>query len=221
MKSHNRRAFALSVIALGAAFLFAEVSHASTVTIDFNGIDASSGTVSGTPVTDYLAGFGVTTSTNQVYVFSSVLNNFIASPTTNVFSGGDFTGTVQTLILDFANPVNDFSFVRAGFWGAYSTSGNTKGDWTATAYDASHTALASVGEGAVASYGDEPYLTFSLLANNISYVTFVGNHHGFYGGAVPSITNISYTSTVPVPTAVWLFGSGLLGLISMARRKAT
>ena len=25
--------------------------------------------------------------------------------------------------------------------------------------------------------------------------------------------------TVPVPAAVWLFGSGLLGLIGMARRK--
>ena len=27
-------------------------------------------------------------------------------------------------------------------------------------------------------------------------------------------------STVPVPAAVWLFGSGLLGLIGFARRKA-
>jgi hypothetical protein len=27
-------------------------------------------------------------------------------------------------------------------------------------------------------------------------------------------------TTVPVPAAVWLFGSGLLGLIGMARRKA-
>jgi hypothetical protein len=31
--------------------------------------------------------------------------------------------------------------------------------------------------------------------------------------------NLSLYYEVPVPTAVWLFGSGLLGLISMARRK--
>jgi hypothetical protein len=34
------------------------------------------------------------------------------------------------------------------------------------------------------------------------------------------LDNISYTSTVvPVPAAVWLFGSGLLGLVGIARRK--
>ena len=30
---------------------------------------------------------------------------------------------------------------------------------------------------------------------------------------------VSFTSAVPVPAAVWLFGSGLLGLIGLARRK--
>jgi len=28
------------------------------------------------------------------------------------------------------------------------------------------------------------------------------------------------TTVIPVPAAVWLFGSGLLGLIGIARRKA-
>jgi len=27
------------------------------------------------------------------------------------------------------------------------------------------------------------------------------------------------TSAVPIPSAIWLFGSGLIGLISMARRR--
>ena len=31
--------------------------------------------------------------------------------------------------------------------------------------------------------------------------------------------NLSGVSAVPVPTAVWLFGSGLLGLIGVARRR--
>ena len=34
-----------------------------------------------------------------------------------------------------------------------------------------------------------------------------------------SFDNIALTSAVPVPAAVWLFSSGLLGLVGMARRK--
>jgi hypothetical protein len=49
---------------------------------------------------------------------------------------------------------------------------------------------------------------------------------GFYGVQYFEVWNVSFiktgelTSTVPVPAAVWLFGSGLLGLIGAARRKA-
>ena len=35
-----------------------------------------------------------------------------------------------------------------------------------------------------------------------------------------SMTVTAITTTVPVPAAVWLFGSGLLGLVGVARRKA-
>ena len=33
------------------------------------------------------------------------------------------------------------------------------------------------------------------------------------------VTNVGVVSAVPIPAAVWLFGSGLIGLIGMARRK--
>jgi T5SS/PEP-CTERM-associated repeat protein len=42
-------------------------------------------------------------------------------------------------------------------------------------------------------------------------------HEDFYGSA--DVLRLS-VSSVPVPPAVWLFGSGLLGLIGLARRKA-
>lgn len=38
-------------------------------------------------------------------------------------------------------------------------------------------------------------------------------------GANYEITSVSSVTTVPVPAAAWLFGSGLLGLIGIARRK--
>jgi hypothetical protein len=39
------------------------------------------------------------------------------------------------------------------------------------------------------------------------------------GGQVANLSNVRAFTVVPVPAAVWLFGSGLLGLIGMARRK--
>ncbi|VAW14734.1 hypothetical protein MNBD_BACTEROID05-118 [hydrothermal vent metagenome] len=52
--------------------------------------------------------------------------------------------------------------------------------------------------------------------------TYVGSVNGnyfnnfFYGDALLTITD---TNTVPIPAAVWLFGSGLIGLVGFARRK--
>lgn len=34
------------------------------------------------------------------------------------------------------------------------------------------------------------------------------------------LINVDFVSAVPIPSAVWLFGSGLIGLIGLARRKA-
>jgi hypothetical protein len=41
----------------------------------------------------------------------------------------------------------------------------------------------------------------------------------FYQGFAPGFEGTAYASPVPVPAAVWLFGSGLIGLIGIARRK--
>ena len=45
-----------------------------------------------------------------------------------------------------------------------------------------------------------------------------GNNYANFDAQELTIT--SYTpSAIPVPAAVWLFGSGLLGLVGVARRK--
>ncbi len=61
---------------------------------------------------------------------------------------------------------------------------------------------------------------FALTARNGSsdggtYNNYFASSEADGNGAFPSIT----TSAVPVPAAVWLFGSGLLGLVGLARRK--
>ena len=50
--------------------------------------------------------------------------------------------------------------------------------------------------------------------------TLVTGLDGPYGIALDlDAGHIYFTSVVPLPAAVWLFGSGFIGLIGMARRK--
>ena len=60
--------------------------------------------------------------------------------------------------------------------------------------------------------GEVSALEFSLSSSDV----------GDYGMNTPAyfaIDNLTTVSAVPVPAAVWLFGSGLLGLVAVARRK--
>lgn len=59
---------------------------------------------------------------------------------------------------------------------------------------------------------------FGVLSMTFDVVE--GGHYFFgFDGTASAYTN-SYASPVPVPAAVWLFGSGLVGLVGVARRKA-
>jgi len=49
---------------------------------------------------------------------------------------------------------------------------------------------------------------------------YTANFNSVQGGVGNAGTYLVRTSVVPVPAAAWLFGSGLLGLIGVARRKA-
>jgi len=47
-----------------------------------------------------------------------------------------------------------------------------------------------------------------------------GRIEGFFSATLGSGGKVGEVTVVPVPAAVWLFGSGLLGLVGVARRKA-
>ena len=56
----------------------------------------------------------------------------------------------------------------------------------------------------------------TLEYDNATDLLYLGNNAGIYGFSLEEVPQIS---TVPLPAAVWLFGSGLIGLAGLARRK--
>jgi len=54
----------------------------------------------------------------------------------------------------------------------------------------------------------------NILFDEIRFTINDNNNRGF------TLDNLKYVSAIPVPAAVWLFGSGLLGLIGVARRNS-
>lgn len=209
-----------------AVALLSQSAHAATVVMDFDSLDTSGGSITGAPVTNYLASYGVTasnlTSGSSLYVAPATANYLVAPSSPNIFTlwGPDANGNSFTL--NFSNQVSDFSLTRTGFLGAYSPSGNVLGDWTATAYNASNGVLGSIGEGMIASYSDIPMQTFTLGYQGISSITFSANAHGWAGVQMPMMDNLTFTTMTPVPEpetyAMLLAGLGLLGFTARRRK---
>ena len=64
---------------------------------------------------------------------------------------------------------------------------------------------------------DSSSSTFTFVTNYTAIVE--GNWYSIsFGGVTGQIQGVDL-APIPVPTAVWLFGSGLIGLIGVARRK--
>ncbi|MEQ1621302.1 MAG: VPLPA-CTERM sorting domain-containing protein [Methylococcales bacterium] len=63
-------------------------------------------------------------------------------------------------------------------------------------------------------------LTFTALAGQVYSIYFGGNGVGRWSQNVAGYEMNITTSAVPVPGAVWLFGSALAGLVGLRRRKA-
>jgi hypothetical protein len=128
---------------------------------------------------------------NGGYTVNALLNFSTAANTISLVGTVGALGltTTQTLLSGSFNP-NDWSFINSGGADVFSGAGvDTK----------SAELLAALGAPI-----DTPFEFFAFSLQSVN-------------GNVTS-TDIINTA-VPVPAAVWLFGSGLLGMVGIARRK--
>jgi hypothetical protein len=195
-------------------------ARANVVTVNFDALDASGGQITGTPLTSYLAGYGITLSVSGASASVGIASDNL------IYGGGDIGATTGhnvlleggghpvSFTLSFANPLSSFQFDRVS-----SILPNSFPTWSATAYDLSNSVLSTVGESP--QIGTFAATTFVLTGADISSVTFSGNDFGVYGFANEPIDTLVLTSATPLPAALPLFASGLgaLGLLGWRRKR--
>jgi PEP-CTERM motif-containing protein len=193
------------------------VVKASTITVDFNGVDASAGNVSGVPLTNYLSSYGISLtpldSVTSAVIASDVINTAaLADPGPNFFA---IVGTQQgagSLQVNFAAPLTSFTFTRIGQQ-SLTGNGTTGPAWTAYAYDANGNLLSSVGEGLLDSFGTVPPATYTLAGSGtIKDVVFDSNNFFFAGHFGPWLDEFVMNEATPEPATLTLIGSGFLAI---------
>ena len=153
-------------------------------------------------------------------------------PVTVVDAAGEFLGLLEANATGWSglqyyvgiDLQDDYFTVRtyqANDWGTISSFG-VSGDVT-TIYDLSFAGL-NGGE-AITSVSYNESLSTGIFPsfNDMQYVSWTDNtiDIGFKRVRTEAVYHFDINAVpVPVPAAAWLFGSGLLGLIGIARRKA-
>ncbi|HEY3857101.1 MAG TPA: FG-GAP-like repeat-containing protein [Verrucomicrobiae bacterium] len=155
------------------------VSTPGIAVIDFDAVNTSGGAVGGTPLSSYLAGFGITAvnvtagtaleAINTNSLTGSVAVSAASAP--NIFTQAG-NGAPESFTLTFGAALQSFGFTRAGLNPASSSGLVTHPAWTATAFDANGNELSSVSEGLIVSGTAVAAKAFVLTGNEIASVRF-------------------------------------------------
>lgn len=197
--------------------LFATTSHAATVNIDFEGATASSGNVIAVPqgfkFTPLNAFAGISPSCFGDAPPANGNNYYCALSSTSVGTTVKFEridgSTFDLLALD------TFLLSTANTGG-----GSLSDDATISAWDSSNQLIATktILYSELGSVWST--VTFDESWTGISHVTFVGQQEvGGERGSFVYLDNIQ-VNVVPIPPAIWLFGSALAGLGWLKRKQA-
>ena len=189
-------------------------ANAAPITLNFDAVSVPAFGV--VDATSYLATFGVTlsnvTSGGQVVVRNDGgLPNFIAPPsppnTLSVFSS---VGQIpNTFTLNFPAPLTSLSFTRPQL--LTGPTGVTHPQWIATALNSLDVAVASVGQGLIASFADVPAQTFTLTGTDIEKLRFDSNNFAFASTVAVVVDDLTL-NPVPEPATLLLFGTTAAGL---------
>jgi hypothetical protein len=129
-------------------------------------------------------------------------------------SGSQFWESSSLFTIDFSTGISAFGFYATdiGDFNGEVTLTATASDGTATNFTIPN--ILSSANGSVLFYG------FTDTANSYTSIAFGNTATGtdVFGFDDMVIGDLGQV-VVPVPAAVWLFGSGLLGLVGIARRK--
>jgi len=148
------------------------------------------------------------------------------APGTTVIGASDPTGFYDGVGTDFNywGGVAYATLFDAGF-GTYTYNGSFNSEWSID-YQADHITWTQLGNGftqdtatGLTEFGFNP--TFDILFDRGTILGLMpADVTGFLAtGAPVDSTGMVLSAVIPVPAAVWLFGSGLIGLIGIARRK--
>lgn len=202
-----RTKLSISVLAfLGASIFFAGTGAAFSAILNLSYSTTASGTTGpgtiNTPVNPTSDTYGHTF-TGPTTAFSGVYGFFddyiftITGATANSISTTIDLGTMLQ-ITNFQERLYNYS----------TNPGITTGPAIGGSIDAWTSPIGTVGTVAV--------LPTTLLAPGTYVLQMRGNVTGTFGGSYAGTMNFA---PVPLPAAVWLFGSGLLGLGGLARRR--
>jgi len=146
---------------------------------------------------------------NVVFVDGgSAAGSFVYDVATDIFSDIDITTTAGSILSDATYGISN-PYVSSGTTVAYGKTlaqfVSAEGDLTGT-----QSILLNIG-GLLTNQGGSIYITDSVevACTNSNCVTY----------AAPRIMASGYITAVPVPAAVWLFGSALAGLGWMRRKQ--
>ena len=160
---------------------------------------------------------------------TSAINNFISGASSVTFwvIGRTTIGTDNYFLSDIAlNPTpSDVGAFQTAFE-SYATIANV---------DAGFAGAANPWLANIPSTSPIHYTASDIAGNGLiggiglgTSAAMIGTRAGFFGSGIDTFLDwnlaadgtLSYGTVIPVPAAVWLFGSGLLGLVGVARRKA-
>lgn len=158
----------------------------------------------------------------------AALVNFTLTGETIYADAGNLFGLSNGSLITVAGTFDD-SVLIGGLGTVYFDPDNSGNTFTITAGNFSYT---NADDDSYA-FGGYPTLDFSggplptldfWHTGSTDFISQIGQFDGYDGITSPGTVSGVWTqfemTPVPVPAAVWLFGSGLLGLVGIARRKS-